>query len=174
MMGAPRVRTVPRVGICLIGTGVIIAATASCSSPAPSAAAGAAAAAATSAATPTGSYNPLNAKSGGGLQTSGAASGTPLQFSGTGSDVSEQFLVNVDSVSAQYSYDCSAAGGSGDFAADLVSGDPSSPNYDDENIVSTSGPGSSATVTVDPQDVGSHYDLQVTTTCSWTVSLQAG
>jgi hypothetical protein len=184
MRGTPKARTVPLVRICLIGIGMIIAtAAAGCSSPSPPAAAGAAAATASTnpsagAASPTGSYNPLNAKSGGGgglsAATSTPGSGTPLQFSGTGSGVSEQFLVNVDTVSAQYTYDCSAAGGSGDFSADLVSGDPSSQNYDDENIVSTSGPGSSATVTVSPQNLGGYYDLQITTTCSWSVSLQAG
>ena len=177
MRVAPKARIVPIVRICLIGIGIVIATTAaSCSSSSSPAAAGAATGTA-GAASPTGSYNPLNAKSGGGGLSAGTStprSGTPLQFSGTGSGVSEQFLVNVDSVSAQYSYDCSAVGGSGNFAADLISGDPSSQNYDDESIVSTSGPGSSATVTVNPQNVGSYYDLQVTTTCSWSVSLQAG
>jgi hypothetical protein len=120
---------------------------------------------------PPGSYNTNNATSGAGP---GGGSSGPLQFSGTGSDQSAQFLVNVNTVTAYYTYDCSAAGGSGDFSAFMVSGDPSSPNYDDQRIVDTSGSSSSATVTMSPHDVGSYYNLQITTSCSWSITLQAG
>ena len=77
-------------------------------------------------------------------------------------------------MTARYSYDCSAAGGQGNFIAGLVSGSPSSGNYDDQSIANQLGSGGSQTTTVYPQDQGSYYHLEVNSECSWSITLTAG
>jgi hypothetical protein len=102
------------------------------------------------------------------------ASSVLITFSGSGIRNSAPFVVNSSSVTARYSYDCSSAGGEGNFIADLVSGSPSSASYDDESIANELGSGGSQTTTVYPQDVGNSYYLEVNSECSWSITLTAG
>ena len=51
--------------------------------------------------------------------------GLPVQFSGNGGAYSVPFLINTGTVTVYYAYNCSSAGGSGNFAADMISGSPS-------------------------------------------------
>jgi hypothetical protein len=103
-----------------------------------------------------------------------AASSVLISMSGSGIRDSAPFVVNSSSVTARYSYDCSSAGGEGNFIADLISGSPSSGNYDDESIANELGSGGSQTTMVYPQDVGSSYHLEVNSECSWSITLTAG
>jgi Protein of unknown function (DUF2510) len=102
------------------------------------------------------------------------SSGVLFTFSGSGIRDSAPFVVNSSAVTARYSYDCSGAGGQGNFIADLVSGSPSSGNYDDQSIANQLGSGGSQTTTVYPQDQGSSYHLEVNSECSWSITLTAG
>ena len=102
------------------------------------------------------------------------SSGVLFTFSGSGIRNSAPFTVNSSAVTARYSYDCSAFGGSGNFIADLVSGSPSSGNYDDQSIANELGSGGGQTTTVYPQDQGVTYHLEVNSECSWTVTLTSG
>jgi len=81
---------------------------------------------------------------------------------------------NSSTVTAQYSYDCSAFGGGGNFIADMVSGSPSSLNYDDQSIANALGAGGSQTTTLYPADQGGSYYLEVNSECSWSITLTAG
>jgi hypothetical protein len=102
------------------------------------------------------------------------ASSVLISMSGSGIRNSAPFVVNSSSVTAHYSYDCSSDGGEGNFIANLISGSPSSGNYDDESIANELGSGGSQTTTVYPQDVGSSYHLEVNSECSWSITLTAG
>lgn len=102
------------------------------------------------------------------------ASSVLITFSGSGIRNSAPFVVNSSSVTAHYSYSCSAFGSSGNFIADMVSGSPSSGDYDDQSIANQLGTGGSQTTTVYPQDQGSTYHLEVNSECSWSITLTAG
>jgi hypothetical protein len=102
------------------------------------------------------------------------SSSTLLTLSGSGIQNSAPFVVNSSSVTAHYSYDCSAFGGSGNFIASLVSGNPSDGTYDSEGIANQLGSGGSQTTTVYPQDVGASYHLEVNSECSWSITLTSG
>jgi len=78
------------------------------------------------------------------------SSGVLFTFSGSGIRNSAPFTVNSSAVTARYSYDCSAFGGSGNFIAELVSGSPSSGNYDDQSIANELGSGGGQTTTAYP------------------------
>ncbi len=105
----------------------------------------------------------------------GRGTGLPVQFSGNGSEYSVPFLINTGTVTVYYAYNCSSAGGSGNFAADMISGSASSPN-DDQSIANLNGVGESGgwiSTTVNPQTVGSYY-LAVNSGCSWSIVAENG
>jgi hypothetical protein len=102
------------------------------------------------------------------------SSGVLFTFSGSGIRNSAPFTVNSSSVTVRYSFDCSGAGGEGNFIADMISGSPGSDNYDDQSIANQLGSGNSQTTTIYPQDQGSSYHLQVNSECSWSITLTAG
>jgi hypothetical protein len=105
---------------------------------------------------------------------SSPASGVLITFSGSGIRNSAPFVVNSSAVTARYSYDCSAFGSSGNFIADLISGSPSSLDYDDQSIANELGSGGSQTSTIYPADQGGSYHLEVNSECSWSITLTAG
>jgi hypothetical protein len=102
------------------------------------------------------------------------ASSVLISMSGSGIQNSAPFVVNSSSVTAHYSYNCSAFGQSGNFIAELISGSPSSGDYDDQSIADQLGSGGSQTTTVYPQEVGSSYHLEIDSECSWSITLTAG
>jgi Protein of unknown function (DUF2510) len=102
------------------------------------------------------------------------SSGVLFTFSGSGIRNSAPFTVNSQVVTVRYSFDCSGAGGQGNFIADMVSGSPGSGNYDDQSIANQLGSGSSQTTTIYPQDPGSSYHLEVHSECSWSITLTTG
>ena len=103
-----------------------------------------------------------------------AASGVLINFSGNGPGNSAPFLVHSSAVAARYSYDCSGFGATGNFIADMVSGNPSSGSYDNQSIAHELGSGRSQTTTIYPQLQGGSYHLEVSSECSWSITLTAG
>jgi len=97
-----------------------------------------------------------------------------FRFSGSGIRNSPPFLVNASTVTAHFTYNCAAAGGSGNFIADMVSGSPSSLSYDDQSIDNALGSRGSQTTTIYPQNQGSYYHLAVNSECSWSITLTNG
>jgi hypothetical protein len=97
-----------------------------------------------------------------------------IKFSGNGIRNSAPFVVNSSTVTAHYRYDCSAFGTAGNFAADMISGNPSSLSSDDQSIANALGMRGSQTTTLYPTNLGSRYHLEVTSECSWSITLTAG
>ena len=97
-----------------------------------------------------------------------------LRMSGNGIQNSAPFLVTSGTVTVTYTYDCSAFGGSGNFIADLETGNQASLSSDDQSIANALGAGGTATTTVYPQDVGSDYHVAVNSECNWTVTVEQG
>ena len=95
-------------------------------------------------------------------------------LSGNGIANSVPFLVTASPVTATYTYDCSAAGGSGNFIADMETPNQSSLSSDDQSIANALGAGGTATTTLYPTDTGQNYYLSVNSECSWSVTLTAG
>ena len=95
-------------------------------------------------------------------------------LSGNGIANSVPFLVTASPVTATYTYDCSAAGGSGNFIADMETPNQSSLSSDDQSIANALGAGGTATTTLYPTDTGQNYHLSVNSECSWSVTLTAG
>jgi hypothetical protein len=77
-------------------------------------------------------------------------------------------------VKARYTYDCSSFGSAGNFIADMVNGNQSSLNSDDQNIANALGSGGTATTTLYPTNVGQDYHLTVNSECAWKVTLTSG
>jgi hypothetical protein len=103
-----------------------------------------------------------------------ARSSVLLRMSGSGIQNSAPFLVTSGTLTVRYSYDCSSSGGSGNFVADLETGNQSSLSSDDQSIANALGTGGSATTTVYPQDTGSDYHLAVDSECDWSVTVKQG
>ncbi len=93
-------------------------------------------------------------------------------MSGSGIQNSAPVLVTQGHLTVKYSYDCSAFGGPGNFIADLLSGNQSSLNSDDQTIANALGSGGSATTAIYPQNTGSDYHLSVNSECNWTVTVK--
>jgi len=97
-----------------------------------------------------------------------------LNLSGNGIENSAPFLVTESQLTVTYSYDCSADGGSGNFIADLLYGDQSSLNSDDQSIANALSSGATnVTTTIYPADPGNDYYLSVNSECSWTVTVSS-
>jgi hypothetical protein len=94
-----------------------------------------------------------------------------LNMSGSGIQNSAPFLVSSSQVTVTYSFNCSSFGGSGNFQADLLYGNQSSPNSDDQSIANQLAPSGQATTTVYPQDPGNNYYVSVNSECNWTIEV---
>lgn len=95
-----------------------------------------------------------------------------LNLSGNGIENSAPFMVTESQLTVTYSYDCSAEGGNGNFIADLLYGDQSSSNSDDQSIANALSNGATnVTTTIYPADPGNQYHLSVNSECSWTVTV---
>ena len=102
-------------------------------------------------------------------QYSDQVPGTVLgHLSGNGQGNSTPFLVPAQ-VSVTYTYDCSGAGGSGNFIADLQQ--PG--GGDDQSIAIALGAGGTVTTTVYPTNAGADYYISVNSECTWTVTVKA-
>jgi hypothetical protein len=102
-------------------------------------------------------------------QYSDQVPGTVLgHLSGNGQGNSPPFVVPAQ-VSVTYSYNCSQAGGSGNFIADLQQ--PG--GGDDQSIANALGAGGTVTTTVYPTNAGSDYYISVNSECTWTVTVKA-
>jgi hypothetical protein len=97
-----------------------------------------------------------------------------LSLSGSGIENSPPFLVTESQLTVHYTYDCSGQGGDGNFIADLLNGNQSSPGSDDQSIANALGVGGSATTTIYPTNAGSDYHLAVNSECNWTVVVSTG
>ena len=94
-----------------------------------------------------------------------------LSMSGSGIQNSAPFTVNSGTLTVKYSYDCSGFGGSGNFIADIETGDQASLSSDNQTIANALGAGGTATTTVYPQNVGAQYHLAVNSECNWSVTI---
>jgi hypothetical protein len=94
-----------------------------------------------------------------------------VSMSGNGIQNSAPVNVTQSTLTVTYSYDCSSFGGSGNFIADFISGDPNAGNYDDQQIANQLGSGGSVTTTIYPQNVPGQYHLEVNSECSWSVTI---
>jgi hypothetical protein len=97
-----------------------------------------------------------------------------MSLSGSGIENSPPFLVTQSQLTVHYTYDCSAFGGSGNFIADLLSGNQSSLGSDDQSIANALGAGGSVTTTIYPTNAGSDYHLAVNSECNWSVVVSTG
>ena len=96
---------------------------------------------------------------------------TLYTLSGNGIKNSPTFKVSGP-VDVNYKYSNCDSGGSGNFIADLISGNPSAGTYDDESIANTIGSEGSDTTTVYPNNPGSPYYISVNTECDFTVTVR--
>jgi hypothetical protein len=115
-----------------------------------------------------GDLSPIYYGAGGG---EGTPPGVIKSFHGNGSRNSAPFPVNVSVVTVDYSYDCSSVGGSGSFAADMIS---VSPQYDDQLIANAVGARYWARLALYPQNAGSNYRLRVSSDCAWSITVTSG
>jgi hypothetical protein len=92
-------------------------------------------------------------------------------LSGQGIANSAPFLVPASPVTVTYTYNCSAAGGSGNFIADLRTPDQSG---DDQSIANALGAGGTVTTSVYPASTGQDYYISVNSECTWTVTVKTG
>ncbi len=96
-----------------------------------------------------------------------------VNLSGSGIRNSAPFTVSSGTLTVSYSYNCASFGGRGNFVADLLSGNQSSLNSDDQSIANALGSSGAATTHVYPTMVGSKYYLSVNSECSWTVIVKS-
>jgi hypothetical protein len=54
----------------------------------------------------------------------------------------------------------------------MISGSQSSQNYDDQNIVNTTGPSGASSTTISPNNIGSDYYLKVSSDCDWSITVK--
>jgi hypothetical protein len=73
-----------------------------------------------------------------------------------------------------YSYSCASFGSSGNFIADMQSGNQASLGSDDQPVANVLGSGGSATTTIYPQNPDSDYHLAVNSECDWNVIIWSG
>jgi hypothetical protein len=89
---------------------------------------------------------------------------TALTFSGSGIKQSGDFTVNADQWTIAYSYNCSAAGGTGNFAVTVYNSDGT---YYDGAVNELSSGATSSTV---EHGAGTYY-LSVDSECSWSINV---
>jgi Protein of unknown function (DUF732) len=96
-----------------------------------------------------------------------------LRLSGNGIQNSGPVLVTQSTLQVHYSYDCSSAGGDGNFIADFETANQASLDSDDQTIANALGSGGSASTTIYPQNTGSEYHLAINSECDWSVTVSA-
>ncbi len=106
--------------------------------------------------------------------TSPAAAAVDFTFSGSGIENSAPFNVGSGPLTVSYTYNCSSFGSSGNFIADLLYGNQSSLNSDDEPIANDLSTGGSQSTTVYPQYPGKDYYVSVNSECSWSITVTGG
>jgi hypothetical protein len=94
-----------------------------------------------------------------------------LSFSGSGIGNSAPFTVDSGTLTVHYTYDCSSQG-TGNFIADLETGNQASLNSDDQSIANALGAGGTVTTHVFPQNLGSDYHVSVNSECNWTITVK--
>lgn len=97
-----------------------------------------------------------------------------IRFVGSGIKNSAPFNVGSGPLTVTYHFDCAAFGGSGNFAADLLYGNQSSLNSDDQSIANDLAASGGQTTTVYPQDPGQDYYLSVNSECNWRIKVVSG
>lgn len=105
-----------------------------------------------------------------------AAAPTPhvlIRFDGSGIKNSAPFNVGSGPLTVKYSYNCASFGSAGNFVADLLYGNQSSLNSDDQPIANALAMSGSTTTTVYPQDPGKDYYLSVNSECSWRIKVRS-
>lgn len=95
------------------------------------------------------------------------ASHVLIRFAGSGIKNSAPFDVGSGPLTVTYRFNCAAFGQSGNFQADLLYGNQSSLNSDDQSIANDLAMSGRQTTTVYPQDPGQDYYLSVNSECSW-------
>jgi hypothetical protein len=95
------------------------------------------------------------------------ASHVLIRFAGSGIRNSAPFDVGSGPLTVTYRFNCASQGGSGNFVADLLYGNQSSLNSDDQSIANDLAASGGQTTTVYPQDPGKDYYLSVNSECSW-------
>jgi hypothetical protein len=97
-----------------------------------------------------------------------------LSLSGSGIANSPPFLVTAGILTVHYSYSCASFGSSGNFIADMQSGNQASLGSDDQPVANVLSSGGSASTTIYPQNPGSDYHLAVNSECDWNVIIWSG
>ena len=97
-----------------------------------------------------------------------------LSLSGSGIANSPPFLVTAETLTVHDSYSCASFGSSGNFIADMQSGNQASLGSDDQPVANALGSGGSATTTIYPQNPGNDYHLAVNSECDWNVIIWSG
>jgi hypothetical protein len=72
-------------------------------------------------------------------------------------------------LTVHYTFNCASQGRSGNFIADLETGNQASLNSDDQSIANALATHGSATTTIYAQNLSSEYHLAVNSECSWTI-----
>jgi hypothetical protein len=96
-----------------------------------------------------------------------------IRFTGNGIESSAPFNVGSGPLTVHYSFNCASFGSAGNFAADLLYGNQSSLNSDDQPIANALATSGSTTTTVYPQDPGQDYHISVDSECSWRVKVSS-
>lgn len=90
-----------------------------------------------------------------------------IRFAGSGIKNSAPFDVGSGPLTVTYHFNCASFGSAGNFAADLLYGNQSSLNSDDQSIANDLAMSGGQTTTVYPQDPGKDYYLSVNSECNW-------
>lgn len=103
---------------------------------------------------------------------------TILKMSGSGIQLSKPFAPGTGPVTVNYLFDCSSAGKSGNvFTADMISSGQGLLVHQDASIASDLNIGDKAgngTTTIYPKYPEYPYYVEVTSNCSWSISLTQG
>jgi len=97
-----------------------------------------------------------------------------MRFIGSGIRNSAPFNVGNGPLTITYHFNCASFGAAGNFAADLLYGNQSSLNSDDQSIANALAMSGGQTTTVYPQDPGQDYYLSVDSECSWRIRVVSG
>jgi hypothetical protein len=96
-----------------------------------------------------------------------------IRFSGSGILNSAPFRVTTSTVKVRFTYNC-ASQGTGNFIADMETGNQASLGSDDQSIANALGSGGTQHTTLYPTNVGSMYHIEVNSECSWSLVVKSG
>ncbi len=94
-----------------------------------------------------------------------------IRFIGSGIRNSAPFNVGSGPLTVTYSFNCSDFGQSGNFQADLLYGNQSRLNSDDQVIANDLALHGGQTTTIYPSDAGKDYYLSVNSECTWKIKV---